>query len=144
MRKRLRGVTLIELLTVVVIIAILSSIAIPSYRRYLLRSQRTDATTALLRIQSNQEKYLVQNGKYTKDLVAKPQDGGLGLYTVSEQGLYDLDVQFTGSGYTASATVKTDKGQKDDKTCKTFTVNEVGTRTAVDTGGTDHTVECWR
>ena len=68
MRYTQRGVTLIELLTVVVIVAILASIAVPSYRNYLIRAQRTDATTALLRIQSGMEKYLVQNGKYTTDV----------------------------------------------------------------------------
>jgi type IV pilus assembly protein PilE len=49
--QRMRGVTMIELLTVVAIVAILSSIAVVSYRNYVLRAHRTDATTALLRIQ---------------------------------------------------------------------------------------------
>jgi type IV pilus assembly protein PilE len=146
MRKRQSGVTLIELMTVVIIVGILASIAVPSYRSYLLRSQRTDARTALLRIQSAQEKYLVQNGKYTEDLEKKPSEGGLGLYTVSEQGMYDLSVKFDadGNGYTATATAKTDKGQKDDKTCRTFTINAAGARTAKDTGSNDKTAECWR
>jgi type IV pilus assembly protein PilE len=144
MRNRLKGVTLIELMTVMVIIAILASIAVPSYRRYLLRSQRTDATTALLRIQSGEEKFLVQNGKYTTNLDGQPVDGGLGLYRVSEQGLYNLKVDLTTTGYTVTASVKTDKGQKDDKTCQTFTVNETGKRTATDNGSTDRTAECWR
>jgi type IV pilus assembly protein PilE len=144
MRYTQRGVTLIELMTVVVIVAILASIAVPSYRNYLIRAQRTDATTALLRIQSGMEKYLVQNGKYTTDLTSKPQDGGLGLYTVSEQGFYDLKIDPTATGYTASATAKTDKPQKDDKRCVLFTVDESGKRFAKDSGGTDRTTECWR
>jgi type IV pilus assembly protein PilE len=144
MRYTQRGVTLIELMTVVVIVAILASIAVPSYRNYLLRAQRTDATTALLRIQSGMEKYLVQNGKYTTDLVAAPKDGGLGLTQISEQGFYDLKIDPTATGYTASAAVKTDQRQKDDKRCVLFTVDESGKRFAKDSGGTDRTTECWR
>jgi len=43
-----RGVTLMELLTVIVILGILASIAFPSYRTYLIRAQRAEAKTALL------------------------------------------------------------------------------------------------
>jgi type IV pilus assembly protein PilE len=49
-RARQRGVTLLELMTVVMIIGVLASVAIPTYRSYLLRAQRTDATAALLRV----------------------------------------------------------------------------------------------
>ena len=144
MRNRVKGVTLIELLTVVVIVAILASIAVPSYRSYMLRTQRTDATTALLRVQSGEEKFLVQNGKYTDKLDTAPADGGLGLTKVSEQGLYNLDVQLTATGYDVTATPVADKGQKGDKTCQTFTVNEAGKRTALDSASADRTTECWR
>jgi type IV pilus assembly protein PilE len=146
MRYTQRGVTLIELMTVVVIVAILASIAVPSYRSYLLRAQRSDATTALLRIQSGMEKFLVQWGQYTSDLTKSPKtkDGGLGLSDVSEQGFYDLKIEPTTTGYTASATVKTDKPQRDDTRCVLFTVDESGKRFAKDSGGTDRTTECWR
>jgi type IV pilus assembly protein PilE len=146
MRNTMRGVTLIELMTVVVIVAILASIAVPSYRSYLLRSQRTDAKTALLRIQSGMEKYLVQNGKYTTKLDAKPDAGGLGLTTVSEQGFYNLGLDLTpdGVGYVATATVDSLKGQKDDKKCNKLTIDQTGKKGAADAGGTDNTAECWR
>ncbi len=42
------GMTLIELMTVLVIVAILASIAMPSYREYLRRGDRAAAKTALL------------------------------------------------------------------------------------------------
>src|SRR4029453_5419617 len=48
MRKTQTGVTLIELLTVLLVIGILSAIAVPSYRGYTLRSNRTDAKSALM------------------------------------------------------------------------------------------------
>jgi type IV pilus assembly protein PilE len=144
MRNRQTGVTLIELLTVVVIVAILASIAVPTYRSYVLRSQRTDATTALLRIQSGEEKFLVQNGKYSDKLDTAPGDGGLGLTKVSEQGFYNLNVQLTATGYTATAAAVATQSQKDDKTCQTFSINEAGTRQAFDSTSADRTAECWR
>ena len=48
MKRRQRGVTLIELMTVVAVLGIIAAIAIPSYRRYMVRANRTDAKTALL------------------------------------------------------------------------------------------------
>ena len=49
--KRMRGMTLIELMVVLAIVAILATIAVGSYGRYVLRANRTEATSALLRIQ---------------------------------------------------------------------------------------------
>jgi type IV pilus assembly protein PilE len=41
--KKMRGVTLVELMVVIAVIGTLAAIAIPSYRRYLIRSQRSEA-----------------------------------------------------------------------------------------------------
>lgn len=146
MRCRLKGVTLVELMIVVVIIAILAAIAVPSYSRYVIRSQRSDATTALLRLQSAQEKVLLQSGAYTTNLTSKPTDSppGLGIGTVSEQGFYSLSATLTATGYTATASVIAGKAQAQDTTCRSFTVTETGARGAVDGSGVDRTAECWR
>ena len=64
MRKTNRGFTLIEAMVVVVIIAIMASIGIPSYRQYMMRAQRADGTGALLRMASAQEKFYLQNNRY--------------------------------------------------------------------------------
>jgi len=74
-KRNQTGVTLLELMTVVLVIGILSAIAIPSYRQYTMRAQRSDATAALLRIASAQEKFYLQNNTYTTTVGA----GGLNL-----------------------------------------------------------------
>lgn len=147
MRQQQRGVTLVELMTVMVVLAILASIAIPSYRSYLLRSQRTDAKTALLQVQSAEEKFYLSNNKYlidTTKLATAPPDG-LGLTTTSSNGYYSIAVAAGSSTndqtFVATATVISGKGQQDDKKCTAFTINDTGTRGASGPGGTDY---CWR
>ena len=62
--RRMAGVTLLELMAVVVVIGILGMIALPSYRQYVMRAQRTDAKTALLQLQTNQERFYLSNRRY--------------------------------------------------------------------------------
>jgi type IV pilus assembly protein PilE len=142
---RARGVTLMELLTVVVIIGILASIAIPSYRRYLLRSHRGDATTALLRLAGAQEKHMLQYGVYVTATGSIPNAhsaGGLGLGTVSDQGFYNITLAPSATGYLATATATA--GQADDLRCRTYTVDENGVKKAYDSTSADTTSECFR
>ena len=56
-RRSMLGVTLLELMAVVMVIGILGMIAIPSYRQYVMRAQRAEAKTALLQLQTNQERF---------------------------------------------------------------------------------------
>ena len=53
-KRRQQGVTLLELMAVVMVIGVLGAIAIPSYRQYTMRAQRTEAKTALLQLATNQ------------------------------------------------------------------------------------------
>lgn len=67
--KHYRGVTLIELMIVVVIIGVLASIAYPSYQKYSMQSRRSDAQIALMRVAAMQEKFYSDCGYYAKTLV---------------------------------------------------------------------------
>ena len=48
--RPVRGFTLIEMVIVVTLIAVLASIAIPSYRNYVVSAQRTIAKSALVEL----------------------------------------------------------------------------------------------
>ena len=142
MRAQQRGVTLIELMTVIVILAILASLAVPSYRNYLLRAQRTEATTALLRLQAAQEKFYLQNNAYTADVDGAPP-AGLGLPEVTERGFYAIAVNLAADSqsYEATATPVAGAGQSDDDRCTQFSVTNAGVRDAEGSGGMEL---CWR
>lgn len=141
---RQSGVTLIELMIVFILIGIVAAIAVPAYRSHVLRAQRSDATSALLRVQAAQEKFFVQNGRYSADLRGAPGAGGLGLSASSERGFYAIAVSLTPNGYTATASAIPANAQTEDRNCRSFTIKETGARSALDASGADRTAECWR
>lgn len=138
-----RGVTLMELLVVIVVLGILTSIAYPSYRSYLLRAQRAEAKTALLQLQAGQEKFYLNGNTYTDDVTAASPDG-LGLSAVTETGKYDISVELgaDGQSYTATAEPADGGGQEDDTLCGSFTITDTGVRDNED--ATLTSAECWR
>lgn len=145
MKRHQHGVTLLELMAVVVILGILASIAVPSYRGYILRAQRSEATAALLRVAAAQEKFYLQNNTYTTAL----DNTGLNLGGGStEHGWYAVAIAAgTGgitSGYTATTTAASGQPQFKDTDCRTFTITESGLRGAAKAGGGDTTAKCWR
>jgi type IV pilus assembly protein PilE len=143
-RNGMRGVTLIELMIVILVIGIMSAIAVPSYRKYMIRSQRSEAKIALLQLQTAQEKRYLQQNAYTSDVTGSVSANppGLGLMNVSETQKYDIAVTAIGAdgqSYTATATPK--YGQADDSDCKNFTINERGVR---GNSGTLTAEKCWK
>jgi type IV pilus assembly protein PilE len=144
---RLRGFTLVELLVAMLVMAVLAAIAVPSYRAYARRAQRVEAMRALLQIQSAQEKFFIQNGRYadSTQLDAAPP-AGLGLPLSSATGLYALQLT-AGTGpdaFRAVATPAAGRAQRDDSDCAQFSVDQTGRRSALDAASADATRACWK
>lgn len=59
--NHLKGFTLVELMTVVVIIGIISTVAIPGYQKYTLNSKMAEATVTMSAIQKSEVTYHSQN-----------------------------------------------------------------------------------
>jgi type IV pilus assembly protein PilE len=134
MRNKVRGVTLIELMVVVAIVALLATIAIPSYRSFLMRSHRAEAKSALLNLAAAQEKFYLQNNTYTEELADPPPDG-LGLTATTVNGHYTVAIT-DGDVDSFAATATATGGQAQDSHCATFTINQTGARSATNT-------DCW-
>jgi type IV pilus assembly protein PilE len=135
MRSTSRGVTLIELMIVIVVVAILASIAVPSYRQYVLRSHRTEAKAALMNVAAAQEKFYLQNNTYTDELSDAPPDG-LGIPDTTEHGNYTIAIAAGADDTAFSATATATGGQAQDTRCATFTIDQAGVKTATN-------AECW-
>ena len=136
-KRRQHGMTLLELMAVIMVVGILGMIAIPSYRQYVMRAQRTEAKAALMRLQTNQERFYLANRTYSGDPVALGFPG-----SNTERGTYALTIAgANATGYTATATPRAG-GAYDmtaDAQCTTFSITAQGVRTA--TGTTAAT--CW-
>lgn len=135
MRSTSRGVTLIELMIVIVVVAILASIAVPSYRQYVLRSHRTEAKAALMNVAAAQEKFYLQNNTYTDELSDAPPDG-LGIPDTTEHGNYTIAIAAGADDTAFSATATATGGQAQDTRCATFTIDQAGVKTATN-------ADCW-
>ena len=141
-RARSRGVTLLELMAVVLIVGILGTFAVNSYRGYLLRTNRTEARMALLQIQANQEKFFLQNNRYADaaELSLRTTDvpPGLGVPATTPSGHYTIALVTDPATVTYIATATATGGQiADAAACLTLTINQNGDR---DPPGGD----CWR
>jgi type IV pilus assembly protein PilE len=146
-RHRQQGVTLIELVVVMIIVGILAAVAIPSYRSYVLRSQRSDAKDALLALATQQEKHYLQCNTYGTTIAAATNcaAGEVQGAAASKNGWYTLAiVAGNATAFTVRATAVNGQNQWQDTACRDFTVTQAGVRTARDSGTADNSAECWR
>ena len=131
MRKHMRGITLIELMIVVVIVSILAAFAYPNYQEFTARAKRNEARAALLRLATNQERFYLNNNTFTATL----SDVGFGS-AITETGYYQLAITSAdASNFTATATYR--HGGKEASTCLTFTIDGRGSKTS------DPDTDCW-
>jgi type IV pilus assembly protein PilE len=148
MLNRQQGVTLIELVVVVVIVGILASIAIPSYRNYVLRANRTEGRAALLALATAQEKFYLQCNTYTTDLdpdaATDCDTGNLRFPVTSERGYYTITVTAANeTGWTAEAEPAGDSPQLADVKCQWFGLTSAGVKSAKTSADAANNSECW-
>ena len=128
-KKKGAGFTLIELMITVVIIAILTAIALPSYQNYINRANVKGAQTDLIALSLVFENYYQRNLSYpnqdytdTSALVEFPQ------WSASKSDIFDFSSKKvdSGKGYELKATAKNSSNLKG---C-ILTINNTNSRTA--------------
>ncbi len=90
MIKQNHGVTLMELMIVVAILAIVVSIAYPGYQSQMRENRRTDGQRILLEILQAQQKFYSRNSTYTTDLITDLNFTDAGGGNVSSKNEYYL------------------------------------------------------
>jgi Tfp pilus assembly protein PilE len=117
---------LIEVMIVVGIVAILASIAIPSYRDYILRGQLVDATTSLATFRGRMEQHYQDNrtyatvGSFTTPCELPLAQRQVGSFTIT------CSAGPTATTYTLAAT-----GSQQTNGF-TFTMDQIGARATAD------------
>lgn len=137
LRSRTQGFTLIEVMIVVAIIAILASVALPSYRNYILRGELTEGTSALATFQAQMERHFQDNRTYatvTSGSTTFTTPCAAGAAGTRKFGNFQISCVGTptASAYTVQAV---GSGSANGFT---FTINQAGTRatTSAPTGWT--------
>lgn len=132
MRQTMRGITLIELMIVIVVLSIMVMVAYPNYQEFAARAKRNEARAALLLIATNQERHYLNNNTYTANLAT------LGVPAVTETGAYNIAVTAANAvSYTARATYNL--GGNEAANCPTFQITANGAKTSPDGAHAD----CW-
>ena len=137
MRRLARGFSLMELMSVLAIVGILSMVAYPSFMQNIRESRRTDAQVVLTRTAQNLERFFSTNNSYTVNT------GQLGVTNgLSDREDYVITVgpgaTGIGSSYIITATAAAGSTQVDDAGCTVLTLDSLGRRTP-DPGASD----CW-
>lgn len=151
--RRPAGFTLIEVMIVVVVIAILSAIAYPSYQDSIRKSKRADARAQLMEASQYMQRYYSQNDRFDQSNAATPVANTLppALATAprgAASGTQDYTVQFqantlTARDFTLEAVPRTGSLMASDK-CGTLRINSVGRRTVSGNSGGMTAETCWR
>lgn len=117
MKRTEQGFTLVELVTVVTIMAILVTVAYPSFGSYIRKATRTEAQSTLMDWSIRQVNWRADHGSYNSDL--QPSDSEYYAYSMTS----------TSTSFTLTATAKGTQTADEERgiSCSTLTVTQLGT-----------------
>ena len=145
-RHTQRGLSLIELMIVVTIVAILSAFAYPSYERYVIKAKRSIAQNALLQLADRQQQFFMDNKRFAADITdlgfpADPyvvDDDGAVTVAGDADAVYSLSLSnVTATTWTATAAPLNGQLSRDTY-CGSLSITHAGAKDK--SGASD---ECW-
>ncbi len=141
------GVTLIELMIVIVILALVVGFAYPSYMNYVVDTKRTAATSILLQVADRQQQFFMDNKRFANDLtnlgfannpLVIADDGRTMANAADSASTYSVALtNVTATTYTITAAPLNSQAARDAE-CGSLTLNQ--TLTKGSNGGSD----CWK
>ena len=135
-----RGFTLVEVLIVIVIIGLLSSLALSSYGEYVRKARRADAKADLLELAQLIERNYTESHRFNRD--AAGNNYALEFNQSPQQGRAFYNLSFAGTPTTTTYTIQAvpTGSQTKDGRCMTLTLNQAGVRTV---SGSGTVADCW-
>ena len=142
----MRGMTLIELMVVVAIIAIIFAFAFPSYDRYIVRTKRAVGQNVLVQVADRQQQFFMDNKRYAADLTdlgftADPfivDDNGSSTVAGDPDAVYSVSLSnTTATTYTVTAAPLGGQLSRD-TSCGSLTITQTGAKGKSGSGD-----NCW-
>lgn len=134
-----RGFTLVELMIVVVIVAVLVGLALPSYRQYVMRGHRADAQAFLSDLAARQQHFLLDRRSYAVSITDPASVNGLALTVPASVSAWYAVTLVTDNaarppGFVLSATPTAAQAAD---SCGELNLDQSGNKSAAGTGA------CW-
>jgi type IV pilus assembly protein PilE len=142
------GFTLIELMVTLVVAAILLSVAIPGYQTFIRKSRRTDAKTAVLDLAGREETFFSTQNRYSATASdvgyagAFPQPVGSNYYTITV-AVPNPAAAAGSPSFLVTASPVAGSTQVNDTACQSFSVDQLGNQSALNSAGADNSAVCW-
>ncbi len=138
-RHALLGFTLIELMITVAIVAILAAVAIPSYKDYIARGRRAEASAVLLEANQYMQRYYSSNDGYTDTLPTSLQYVPKGAATGQT---YQLTAAIVTASYTITAAPM---GNMATDSCGSYLLTSQGRKLVkIGTSSPTTSITCWK
>jgi type IV pilus assembly protein PilE len=144
--KKQKGFTLIELMTVVVIVAILLMVALPSYQQQVRKTRRSLGKAELMEVMARQEQFFLDHRRFASVLTelgypASPYaidvDSNDQPATTPDR-IYLIDITTLSNSFTLFAIPQL--SQFGDRLCGTLSLTSIGLKAATGSGSQS---ECW-
>jgi type IV pilus assembly protein PilE len=111
--RKAAGFTLVELMVVVSIVGLISTLAYPSFSEYIVRAKRQIAQETLYRLTSQQEQFFADNKTYARsltelgysdDLMGVDENGNVVPFSTANKD-YGLNIIWAGTPTSAGTTL---------------------------------------